>query len=226
MEFANDPIFQTLATYAYQPWIIYSLLILMMYLSSFGLPLPEEVTLLSAGFIAFMGNRPDLFPPPPGAGDPVNPYTLAVIAAFAVGSSDFLIYAIGRIWGTKVLDTKFVQRFLRADSRKKIEGFTQKYGALAVGIFRFTPGLRFAGHLLCGAFQLPAWKFLAVDTFVVLLSVPTQVLLIAFYGEEILTFLKTFKIVIFSILAVVGIIYGYRKWREKGLPMEKEKGAV
>ncbi len=225
MEFANEPIFQTLSAYAYQPWIIYSLVILLMYLSSFGLPLPEEVTLLSAGFIAFMGNRPDLFPPPPGAGDPVSPYTLAVVAAFAVGSSDFLIYSVGRFWGSKVLDTKFVRRFLREDSRKKIEGFTMKYGALAVGLFRFTPGLRFAGHVLCGAFQLPAWKFLAVDTFVVILSVPTQVLLIAFYGEEILTFLKTFKIIIFSGLAIVGIIYAYRKWTTKVCAVEKEKGA-
>lgn len=215
MEFASEPIFQTLSAYAYQPWMIYGLVILMMYFSSFGLPLPEEVTLLSAGFIAFMGNRPDLFPPPPGAGDPVNPYVLAAVATFAVASSDFLIYLIGRIWGSKALDTRFVKKFLKEDSRTKIESFTKKYGALAVGIFRFTPGLRFAGHLLCGAFQLPAWKFLLADSFVVLISVPTQVLLIVFYGEEILGFLKTFKIVIFSFLAVAGVIYAYWKWKQK-----------
>ena len=215
MDFANEPIFQTLSAYAYQPWMIYGLVILMMYLSSFGLPLPEEVTLLSAGFIAFMGNRPDLFPPPPGAGEPVNAYVLAGVATFAVASSDFLIYLIGRIWGSKALDTRFVKKFLQDERRAKIERFTKKYGALAVGIFRFTPGLRFAGHLLCGTFRLPAWKFLLVDAFVVLISVPTQVLLIAFYGEEILSFLKTFKIVIFSVLAVLGIIYAYRKWKQK-----------
>ncbi len=215
MDFASEPIFQTLSAYAYQPWMIYGLVILMMYLSSFGLPLPEEVTLLSAGFIAFMGNRPDLFPPPPGAGDPVNVYVLAGVATFAVASSDFLIYLIGRIWGSKALDTRFAKRFLKDDSRTKIENFTKKYGALAVGIFRFTPGLRFAGHLLCGTFQLPAWKFLLVDAFVVLISVPTQVLLIAFYGEEILSFLKTFKIVIFSFLAIAGVIYAYWKWKQK-----------
>jgi membrane protein DedA with SNARE-associated domain len=214
MDFANEPIFQYLSVYAYQPWVIYSLVILMMYLSSFGLPLPEEVTLLSAGFIAFMGSRPDLFPPPDGAGAAVDPYVLAFVASFAVASSDFLIYFIGRIWGSKALETKLSRRFINPARQEKIEKFTKKYGALAVGIFRFTPGLRFAGHLLCGAFKLPSWKFIIVDSFAVLISVPTQILLIAFYGEEIFGFLKTFKLVIFSVLGVVGIFYFLRKWKQ------------
>ncbi len=214
MDFANEPIFQYLVVYAYQPWIIYSLVILMMYLSSFGLPLPEEVTLLSAAFIAFMGRRPDLFPPPPNAGDAVDPFVLAFVASFAVASSDFLIYFIGRVWGSKALETKFARRFITPASQEKIEKFTKKYGALAVGIFRFTPGLRFAGHLFCGAFKLSSWKFLLVDGLAVLLSVPTQILLIAFYGEEIFGFLKTFKIVIFSILGLGGIFYFLKKWKQ------------
>jgi membrane protein DedA with SNARE-associated domain len=88
------------------------------------------------------------------------------------------------------------------------------------GIFRFTPGIRFPGHLSCGAMGVKWWQFLAVDGFAALVSVPTQVILVAFYGEIITSKFKEFKIILFSLLAIVAIVYFVRKKLQKPSPVQ------
>ena len=43
------------AAYAYQPMLVYSFIVLFMTASSFGLPIPEEMTLVSAGLVGGSG---------------------------------------------------------------------------------------------------------------------------------------------------------------------------
>ncbi|MCB0371100.1 MAG: DedA family protein, partial [Bdellovibrionales bacterium] len=94
----NHEIFQWFAQFAFEPNKVYIGICVMMLASALGLPLPEEVTLVSAGFLAFMGSRPDLFPPPYPGAPVVNANEAAMISFFAVFCSDFLIYFVGRRW--------------------------------------------------------------------------------------------------------------------------------
>ena len=75
------------------------------------------------------------------------------------------------------------------------------------GVFRFTPVLRFPGHMACGMLGVSHLKFWLSDGVAALLTVPTQVLLVAYYGEEILTYFKQFKIVIVAILVLAAISF-------------------
>ena len=200
-----------LTPYAYEPMWVYFFLVTMMLLSAVGLPLPEEVTLVSIGILAYMGANPDKYPPPfPGAPF-VHPTTAAIVAFFAVYCSDFLIYGIGRFFGNRVFQWGPVKKFITIETRIKIEEWTRKYGSLACGIFRFTPGIRFPGHLACGMVKFPAWKFGLIDGIAALISVPTQILILAHYGEPILGALKKFKFVFLIILVIACIFYVYRK---------------
>jgi membrane protein DedA with SNARE-associated domain len=198
--------------YAYQPNMVYLAVVLLMLASSFGLPLPEEITLVSSGFLAFIGLHPNLYPPPYPDASVVNVHVLANVAFFAVVCSDFLVYTIGRVYGSKVLDAPFVKRFLNDSRRHRIQVLTAKYGLWAVALFRFMPGVRFPGHIACGAVGMPATKFLAVDGLAALVSVPTQIYLVAFYGREILAVLDEVKIVIGVALVVFLVGYFGRKW--------------
>ncbi|MCC2679687.1 MAG: dedA protein [Pseudobdellovibrio sp.] len=204
-----------LAPYAYQPTWIYTFLITMMVLSAVGLPFPEEATLVTVGILAYMGMHPKQYPPPfPGAPH-VDPESAAIVAFLAVFSADFIIYGIGRMFGRKIFDLKPIKAVLSEENRVKIEEWTQKYGAYACGIFRFTPGLRFPGHLACGMLRFPAWKFGLIDGIAALVSVPTQILLLAYYGEDILKFLRQFKIALLCVIAV-GVCYLlYKKYFAK-----------
>lgn len=206
-----------LTPYAYEPGWVYFFLVLMMLLSSIGLPLPEEVTLVSVGVLAYMGANPDKYPPPYPGADFVHPTTAAIVAFFAVYGSDFIIYFIGRFFGSRVFEWGPVKRTISSERRLKIEKWTEKYGALACGIFRFTPGIRFPGHLACGMVKFPVWKFALVDLIAAGISVPTQILVIAHYGESILGALQQFKFVVFTLAGIALLFYIYKKWRASRL---------
>lgn len=204
-----------LAPYAYEPNWVYVLLVVMMLLSAVGLPLPEEATLVSVGVLAYMGANPDKYPPPfPGAPH-VNPTTAAIVAFFAVFFADFIIYWIGRSFGRKIFELKPMKAILSEENRLKIETWTHKYGAYACGIFRFTPGVRFPGHLACGMLKFSAWKFALIDGVAAMISVPTQILLLAHYGEPILQGLKKFKIVVLVVLGLALLYVLYKKFTKQ-----------
>lgn len=222
MTLADQPIFQFLAQYAYEPMWVYMAVVGMMLASGFGLPIPEELTLISVGVLAFMGSRPDLFPPPTPDVTPVNMHHAAIVAFIAVILSDSLIYLIGRLWGRRVLFHPRVKSVVAEESVRKVEAWTHRYGMVAVFVFRFTPGVRFPGHLACGIMKLSYLKFFLVDAFAAGISVPTQIYLIAIYGEPILKFLHEVKIVVFSILAIALVVYLVRKYWMKHVNQKRE----
>jgi membrane protein DedA with SNARE-associated domain len=202
---------------AYEPAFIYSAIILLMYASSFGLPLPEEVPLISAGLVGHVAMHPDLYPPPPSGGEPVNLYVLAAVCFFAVFTSDLLIYSLGKFAGQPLLKRPRFKKLVESKNFRRVQTWTQKYGFWASGIFRFTPGLRFPGHFACGTMGVPIWKFIAVDGGAALISVPTQILLVGYYGDVILNNFKPIKMVLFGVLAVVIAVTVWKKlpqWRE------------
>jgi membrane protein DedA with SNARE-associated domain len=125
-----------------------------------------------------------------------------------------LIYWLGRTAGPRLLKTKFFSRVLPPATTERVGRWVNAYGYWTVLIFRFTPGIRFPGHLMCGAMGLRRARFIAVDFLAAGVSVPTQVLLMSFYGEEILGELKRYKLIALAILATVLVVFIFRKWRE------------
>ena len=201
--------------YAYQPLWVYTLIVLLMFASSFGLPLPEEVTLISAGLAGFMALHPDKYPPPEPGLEGVNPYILATVCVTAVFLSDYLIYWLG--WYISNHLNKYPKWKERMQSKpfQRVQKWIHNYGTLAPCIFRFTPGLRFPGHMMCGAIGLPRWKFIAVDGTAALLTVPTQILLVSFYGEVILKYLSRMKFVVGGVAIAAFIIYYFYRRSQK-----------
>lgn len=187
--------------------------------SGFGLPIPEEVVLVSAGILGYISLHPNhtLYPPPYDGAPTVNVYVLAIVALLSVLFADFLIYMLGKRFGPRFFRTKFFSRLMTPERMERAQSWVKKYGYFTVFIFRFTPGVRFPGHLMCGAMGLSPYKFVAVDSFAALISVPTQVLLVSFYGETILAYLQKFKIILFSILAIVGLYFLLRYLARKYL---------
>lgn len=205
MEQLGGEVFAWFQTFAHEPAKVYLAATVMLVLSSFGLPIPEEVTLLSSGFLAFIGRSPGAYPPPAPGAPVVDPYVLATICTVAVFSSDAMMYWIGRKFGTRIRRSRRLGRIVSAKAWDKAEAWNARYGVRVCWIFRFTPGLRFPGHLTCGIVRVPFLHFVIADGIATLVSVPTQVLLIAFYGEQILAFLKEFKLVA-GILLAVGVV--------------------
>ncbi|MFP5520638.1 MAG: DedA family protein [Bdellovibrionia bacterium] len=215
MEIYNEPIFIWLSQFAFEPGMVYLAVVGMMVLSSIGFPLPEEVTLLSVGFMAFIGLHPDKFPPPYAGAPVVNVHVAAAIAFCAIFFSDFFIYFLGRRYGRRLIEKPAMRKFISVEMMDKVEKWTAKYGVFACGLFRFTPGIRFPGHLACGMANFSATKFALVDGTAALISVPTQIYLIAYYGEPILAVLKEIKIVVAVLIVVALVAFIVHKIRAK-----------
>lgn len=211
MEFNEAGLMAFFAQYAYEPMYVYGFIVIFMFASSFGLPVPEELTLVSAGLVAFMAKNPDLFPPPYEGAVGVDTFTLAIVCFLAVFFSDLTVYMIGKFFGGKIIKTKFFQKQVAGEGFNKINSWFQKYGGWACGIFRFTPGLRFPGHMSCGLLGISVWKFMAVDGLAALISVPTQVYFVSTYGNVIIDKMREFKLVVAAVLGVLILVWLIRK---------------
>lgn len=214
MGFHSEWIFQVLKDYAYEPHFVYLLIFGMMVASGFGFPLPEEVTIVSVGLLTYMGAHPELFPPPEVGARPLNGYEAAIVTLVSVVFADCLVFMIGRTFGRRLMNIKSFKGLFGDKVMGRINRFTSKYGEYAAFIFRFTPGIRFPAHIAMGMSDLPIWKFIAIDGFAAVISVPSQILLIYHYGEQILTVIQKFKLVLLAIAAAALLVWVVRKiWR-------------
>lgn len=217
IEFSEAGLINFFAPFAYQPAQVYTFVCCFMFAASFGLPIPEELTLISVGLVANMAQHPDIYPPPYPGAEGVDVVTLCIVSFLAVLGSDFIVYLIGKIFGGRIIKTKFFQRQVAGAGFEKINSWFQKYGGWACGIFRFTPGLRFPGHLSCGLLGIPMWKFLTIDGLAALLSVPTQIYFVATYGREVLEYLKEVKIFVLMVLGVLLLVWLGKKIYDKNV---------
>ena len=218
----EDLIREYFSSYATSPFLVYGAIVGFMLLSAFGLPIPEEVVLISAGFVGYISLQPELAA---HDGWRVNVYVLAAVAFCAVMGADFLIYHLGKRFGPKLFKLRWFNRLVSEQNLERTQAFMHKYGYWAVIIFRFTPGVRFPGHLLCGAMGLSPWKFIAVDAIAAGISVPTQVLAVSFYGEYILKYFKAFKLYLlgaFVVGLVVFLLYKLYQQRRSVTPSAAE----
>lgn len=219
-DFSEASLLAFFSQYAYQPMYVYGFMVAFMLASSFGLPVPEEIVLVTSGLVAHMAHNPDKYPPPfPGA-QGVDTITLCIVSTLAVFGSDNLVYFLGKIFGGRIIKTKFFQKQVAGEGFDRINRWFQNYGGLACGIFRFTPGLRFPGHMSCGLLGIPIWKFMLIDGIAVLISVPTQVYFVSKYGDVILDKLKVFKVYILWACVGLFVFWLARKLYLKYFPLK------
>lgn len=208
----EEQILTWFSQYTYQPYLVYAAILGAMFICSLGVPIPEEIIIISAGIVGHMALNPAEYPPPYPGARAVDPYTLAFVTFASVIITDFFIYSMGKFFGGKIFASQRLKKYFSDEKMAKVRAWAQKYGYLTPGVFRFIPGVRFPGHLMCGALGVPPWAFIATDGFAALISVPTQVLLVSFYGRDILEKMKEFKLYFFGALAIIIIIWVVRRF--------------
>lgn len=207
----EQSILNFLTAFAYDPLAFYGIIIFIMALATFGVPISEEMIIISAALVVYMGAHPEIYPPPlfaiKGAHTPVSPVTTALVCFLAVFLSDLMVYMIGFIFRERIINQPFIRKTISQKRKEKINVWISRYGYWVTGIFRFTPGLRFIGYLTCGVVRLPIHKFILVNGGVALLVIPSQVLIISAYGEPIIANLQTISIILLSFFIVSGLIF-------------------
>jgi membrane protein DedA with SNARE-associated domain len=125
--------------------------------SGFGLPIPEEIPVITAGGMA--------------ANDETGCYWSIMLATCMVGIvlSDVILYWIGRRYGTRLMESQWLKRkLLSPEKRQQIEANYQEYGIRILLFSRLLPGIRTPIFMMAGVLKMPFKRFLVADAIYVI----------------------------------------------------------
>ena len=180
-----------------QPYGTLSLLLIFLILIAcgFGFPLPEDVPLLAAGFLAGQG---------------IIHYELTIfVCMVGVLGGDSIIFNIGYHFGPRIKKISYLKKVLTPEREEKIQHWFHQYGAKTLFFARFAPGLRMPLFLSAGLYKVPFWKFLVLDGFAALISVPLWIWLAYSFSsnlELLVTKAKTLQMGIFSVVGILLVL--------------------
>ena len=161
-----------------------------------GVPLPEDITLILGGWMAYTGAA--------------NLSVMMGVGFLGILVGDSLIYMAGRRLGTKVGSRPggFFARIVTPEKRAKVEGMFAKHGQKIVMIARFLPGVRAVTYFTAGSARMNYGSFILWDGLAALASAPIFVWLGFHFGGELDYLkekLKDGQVVVFGSLALLAI---------------------
>lgn len=77
--------------------------------------------------------------------------------------ADLWLYALGLVFGARLLDTRFGARLAPLKKRDHIRHNLERYGLVIFVIGRLVPGIRLSLFLTAGSMRLPLWRFCLAD---------------------------------------------------------------
>ncbi len=138
-----------------------------------GLPLPEDVALITGGYLAGKG-------PPIGVGS-LPAMILVGLAGILIGDS--IIFKAGATYGETLLQTR-IGRHIPGEKVQRIIGLFERHGPKFIMMARFLPGVRAVTYFVAGTTGVPYWKFLLYDGIAACASAPGWVLLGHWAGKH------------------------------------------
>jgi membrane protein DedA with SNARE-associated domain len=153
------------------PSAVYDTLAGILLLCGLGLPIPEDVSLISAGYLAHLGI--------------VNLHTVFLVCFASVLGGDCIAFMLGRLFGSRLLDSRLAKRLFRPRKQIRVRAYFRKFGSKVIFIARFLPGLRFSIYLSAGTLRVRPSVFITYDSLAALVSVPALVYLAWAFGEHI-----------------------------------------
>jgi membrane protein DedA with SNARE-associated domain len=135
-----------------------------------GLPLPEDVPLLTSGFLVHKGMASLTFMIP--------------VAMAGVLGGDCSLFFLGRRFGHHAVEHRFFRRVVKPARLLMAERLFQKHGIKIIFVGRYLPGLRSMIFMAAGVLKVPFTTFIAVNGLAACVSVPTLVILGKVFGSN------------------------------------------
>ena len=165
-------------------------------LCGFGLPVPEDITLVSGGVISGL--------------DLANPHTMCIVGLAGVLIGDSTMFLAGRIFGYRIQRIKTFRRILSPRRFSHIQRKFKQYGLSLLFVARFLPGLRSPIFLVAGMSRRISYlTFILMDGIAALISVPVWVYLGYFFADNLdllMEYVKDVQTLIYLVLGVILLI--------------------
>ncbi|WP_024871131.1 DedA family protein [Tolumonas lignilytica] len=188
----------------------YVAVFVMLLLCGFGLPIPEDITLVAGGIIAGLGFA--------------DVHTMFAVCMAGVLIGDSTMFSLGRIFGQHILSFAPIRRIVTPHRFSQVQEKFVKYGNWVLFVARFLPGLRSPIFIVAGmSRRISIWRLVVMDGLAACISVPIWVYLGdygAYNREWLLHMIKRGQTGIYSLLvlgAVILMLIYYRHKRSKKL---------
>lgn len=190
----------------------YIAVFLVLVLCGFGIPIPEDITLVAGGVISGLGYA--------------NVHLMFVVGMLGILVGDGIMFLLGRHYGDKILQFKPVKRLMPAKRYAQVQQKFDRYGNRVLFVARFLPGLRSPIFLTAGVSgKISFWQWLLMDGFAALISVPIWI-----YGghyfaenrEELLRWIQKFQHGLFAILAIGAAIIFWIWWKKRRVLIQRK----
>jgi membrane protein DedA with SNARE-associated domain len=137
-------------------WGGYFILFGLLFACGLGLPLPEDIPLLLAGWFIAQGK--------------MNVIHAGIIAWCGIIGGDCVLYYFGRRYGLEITRVKFIGKHLTKERILRAEELFENYGTWVVGVGRMFAGIRGAMVVAAGATRFNFVKFVIADGIAALFS--------------------------------------------------------
>ncbi|MBI3397731.1 MAG: DedA family protein [Deltaproteobacteria bacterium] len=172
-------------------------LLLLLFMCGLGVPIPEDITLVLSGYLAYQG---------------ITHYPQTVIVGIVgVMVGDMTLYFIGNRWGTGIINHHRFNWIFTEKRMEKAQRYLRKYGKRTIFIARFLSGIRAGIHLTAGALRMNTFDFFIMDFLAALFSVPIFVYIGYYFGEHIEKALvlvsKSSRILLALVITTIAILF-------------------
>lgn len=185
----------------------YFAVLFVLIICGFGVPIPEDITLVSGGVISGLGYT--------------NPHIMLIVSMLGVLLGDSTMYWLGRIYGVKILRFRPIRKILTLKRLQMVRSQFEKYGNRVLFTARFLPGLRAPIYMVSGITRRVSFiRFVFIDFCAAIISVPIWIYL-GHFGASNLDWLHAqikkgqFAIYIIIALVAIFIIWKWKKSRDK-----------
>lgn len=178
-------------------------------LCGLGVPVPEDITLVSGGVISGL--------------DLANPHIMCAVGLVGVLFGDSTMFLAGRIFGYRIQKIKTFRKIVTPQRFSQIQKKFKEYGLGLLFVARFLPGLRSPIYLVAGMSRRISYlTFIVMDGLAALISVPVWVYLGHFFADNLDVLMeyvhdvqKVIYLILGLIILVVLAIYLKKKFHAK-----------
>jgi membrane protein DedA with SNARE-associated domain len=162
----------------------YGFVFVVLLLCGFGLPMPEDVVLVTGGVLAWLSSDVETVTFRSMVGDR-GLLTMVAVGLGGILAGDSIIFLAGRRYGARVAEFAPLRRVITPEKLERVERQIRKRGNVVVLFARFLPGLRAPTFFTVGHAKMPYWEFFAFDGTAALVSAPVWVCLGFWFGDDL-----------------------------------------
>lgn len=171
------------------PIALYAVLFGMIFISVFGVPIPEEITVLFGGYLAYLGF--------------IDFFTTATVLIISIVVADLMGYVLGRYAGDFLYNNVLGRFEFTRELLEKTKTYFDRFGEKMVLVTRLMSGVRFVVPIMAGHFRMNVKKFVIYD---IIATIPYTFFLIflSYYLGSLFTFTDDVR----SFTHIIGWIIG------------------